>query len=104
MNASATESSYVKFKVFTSMTVQKAVFSDVTPCGSCKNRHLRGTYRFHHQSGKNNVSINKQPKHSGCLQEAYSVTSQKTRSSSEGLYSSQDEVCSFWSGQLVHFR
>jgi hypothetical protein len=26
---------------------------DVTPCGSCKSRHLDGTYRLHHQVGKN---------------------------------------------------
>jgi hypothetical protein len=37
------------------------VFWDVTPCGSCKNRRLGGTYRLHHQGdknrrGRNNVS------------------------------------------------
>jgi hypothetical protein len=27
---------------------------DVMPCVSCRNRHFRGTYCLHHQSGKNN--------------------------------------------------
>jgi hypothetical protein len=29
--------------------MQNALFSDVTPCGSCKNRRFRGTNRLHHQ-------------------------------------------------------
>jgi hypothetical protein len=29
--------SYVRFKVFTAVTMKNAVFWDVTPCGSCKN-------------------------------------------------------------------
>jgi hypothetical protein len=29
------------------------VFWDVTPCGSCKNKHFGGTYRLHHQDEKN---------------------------------------------------
>jgi hypothetical protein len=32
---------------------KNAVFLDVTPCGSCKNRHFAGTYRLHNQSEKN---------------------------------------------------
>jgi hypothetical protein len=35
------------------MTMKNAVFWDVTPCGSCKNRHFEGTYRLHHQGDKN---------------------------------------------------
>jgi hypothetical protein len=27
--------------------MKNAVFWDVTPCGSCKNRRLGGTYRLH---------------------------------------------------------
>jgi hypothetical protein len=31
------------------LILKNAVFWDVTPCGSCKNRRLRGMYRLHHQ-------------------------------------------------------
>jgi hypothetical protein len=30
-------------------SIKNAIFSDVTPCGSCKNRRFGGTYRLHHQ-------------------------------------------------------
>jgi hypothetical protein len=48
--------------------MKNAVFWDVTPCGSCKNRRFGGTHRLHHQGekhqrAKNNVSSNKQLKH-----------------------------------------
>jgi hypothetical protein len=33
--------------------MKNAVFWDVTMCDSCKNRHLGGTYRPHHQGDKN---------------------------------------------------
>jgi hypothetical protein len=33
----------VRFEVFTAVTLQNAVFWDVTPCGSCKNRRFGGT-------------------------------------------------------------
>jgi hypothetical protein len=33
--------------------LKNAVFRDVTPCGYCKNRRFGGTYRLHHQGGKN---------------------------------------------------
>jgi hypothetical protein len=36
-------SNYVRFEVFTAMTMKNAVFWDVTPCGSCKNRRFGGT-------------------------------------------------------------
>jgi hypothetical protein len=29
--------------------MKNCVFSDVTPCGSCKNRRFGGTYRLFHQ-------------------------------------------------------
>jgi hypothetical protein len=32
-----------RFEVFTAVTVKNGVFWDVTPCGSCKNRHFGGT-------------------------------------------------------------
>jgi hypothetical protein len=51
-----------------SATKKNGVFWDVTPCGSCKNRRHRYTYRLHHQSDKDwrarsNVSSHWQPKH-----------------------------------------
>jgi hypothetical protein len=33
----------VRFEVFTAVTMKNGVFSDVTPCGSCKNRRFGGT-------------------------------------------------------------
>jgi hypothetical protein len=33
---------YVRFEVFTAVTMKNCVFWDVTPCGSCKNRHFGG--------------------------------------------------------------
>jgi hypothetical protein len=30
--------SFVRFEVFTAVTMMNGVFWDVTPCGSCKNR------------------------------------------------------------------
>jgi hypothetical protein len=44
---------YVRFEVFTAVTMKNGVFLDVTPCGSCKNRCFVGTYCFLHQGGKN---------------------------------------------------
>jgi hypothetical protein len=40
---------YVRFEVFTAVTMKNGVFWDVTPYGSCKNRRFRGNYRLHHQ-------------------------------------------------------
>jgi hypothetical protein len=34
---------YVRFEVFTAVTMKNGVFWDVTPCGSCKNQRFRGT-------------------------------------------------------------
>jgi hypothetical protein len=34
---------YVRFEVFTVVTMKNDVFWDVTPCGSCKSRRFRGT-------------------------------------------------------------
>jgi hypothetical protein len=34
---------YVRFKVFTAVTMKNGVFWDVMPCGSSKNRHFGGT-------------------------------------------------------------
>jgi hypothetical protein len=34
---------YVRFEVFTAVTMKKGAFWDVTPCDSCKNRRFGGT-------------------------------------------------------------
>jgi hypothetical protein len=34
---------YIRFEVFTAVTMKNGVFWDVTPCGSCKNRRFGGT-------------------------------------------------------------
>jgi hypothetical protein len=34
---------FVRFQVFTAVTMKNGVFWDVTPCGSCKNRCFGGT-------------------------------------------------------------
>jgi hypothetical protein len=33
---------YVRFEVFTAVTMKNGVFWDVTPCGSCKDRRFGG--------------------------------------------------------------
>jgi hypothetical protein len=38
-----TPSVYIRFEVFTAVTMKNAVFWCVTPCGSCKNRRFGGT-------------------------------------------------------------
>jgi hypothetical protein len=44
---------YVRFEVFTAVTMQNAVVLDVEPCGSCCNPCCGGTCRLYHQDGKN---------------------------------------------------
>jgi hypothetical protein len=34
---------YVRFEVFTTVTMNNGVFCDVTPCDYCKNRRFGGT-------------------------------------------------------------
>jgi hypothetical protein len=34
---------FVRFEVFTAMTIKNGVFWDVMPCGSCKDRRFGGT-------------------------------------------------------------
>jgi hypothetical protein len=34
---------FVRFEVFTAVTMKNGVFWDVTPCGSCKNQRFGGT-------------------------------------------------------------
>jgi hypothetical protein len=40
------------------MTMKNAVFWDVAPCDSCKNRVFGGTYRLHHQGERNQLATN----------------------------------------------
>jgi hypothetical protein len=44
---------YVKFEVFTSMTMKNAISWDLKPRGSFKNRLFGGTYLLHHHGNKN---------------------------------------------------
>jgi hypothetical protein len=39
---------YVRFEAFTAVTMKNVDLWDVTPCGSCKNRHLGGNLHLHH--------------------------------------------------------
>jgi hypothetical protein len=43
---------FVRFEVFTAVTMKNAVFWDVAPCISCVNRRFGGTYRFRLQVRK----------------------------------------------------
>jgi hypothetical protein len=44
---------FLRFEVFTAVTMKNAVFWDVAPSRSCVNRRYGGTYCFHLQGGKN---------------------------------------------------
>jgi hypothetical protein len=47
--------------------VTNAVFWNVTPCGSCKNRRFGGTWRLHHQGDKNRcIVLTEQSRMSAC--------------------------------------
>jgi hypothetical protein len=43
---------YVRFEVFTAVTMKNAIFWDMAPCSSCVNRRFGGTYRLHLQGRK----------------------------------------------------
>jgi hypothetical protein len=43
---------YLRFEVYTAVTMKNAVFWDVTPCDSCKNRRFGGAYGLRHQDDK----------------------------------------------------
>jgi hypothetical protein len=43
---------FVRFEVFTPVTMKNAIFWDVAPCRSCMNRRFGGTYRLHLQGRK----------------------------------------------------
>jgi hypothetical protein len=40
---------YVRFEVFTAVTIKNAIIWDVAPCRFCVNRRFGGTYRLHLQ-------------------------------------------------------
>jgi hypothetical protein len=40
---------FVRFDVLMATTIKNAVFRDVTPCGSCKNRSVEGAYPLAHR-------------------------------------------------------
>jgi hypothetical protein len=44
---------YLRFEVFMAVIMKNAVFLDVTPCGSCKNRRFGGTHCLLHHGDKN---------------------------------------------------
>jgi hypothetical protein len=52
------EKNYIRFEVFTAVTMKNAVFWDETPCDSCKNGRFGGTQRLKHQAEKNQRSRN----------------------------------------------
>jgi hypothetical protein len=43
----------VRFEIFTVVTMKNAIFLDVTPCGSCKNRHFGEKHHLCHLGDKN---------------------------------------------------
>jgi hypothetical protein len=49
---------FVRFEVFTAVTMKNCAFWVVTPCGSCKNRRFGGTWRLIHQGDKNRWTRN----------------------------------------------
>jgi hypothetical protein len=44
---------YVRFEILMSVIMKNAISWDVMPCVSCKNQRFEGSYRLHHQGGKN---------------------------------------------------
>jgi hypothetical protein len=48
---------FVRFEVFTAVTMKNGVFWDVTPFGSCKNRRFGGTWRLLHHGDKNHLAF-----------------------------------------------
>jgi hypothetical protein len=74
--------------------MENAVFRDVAPCGSCKNRRFWGTQRLHHQGDKNrrtrNVAVTSNRRTlRRFLQEPHGVTSQKTPFFSFSCYTNE---------------
>jgi hypothetical protein len=53
------KSVFLRFEVFTAVTMKKAVFWDVPPCRCGVRRRLGGTYRLHLQGRRKNKKIRK---------------------------------------------
>jgi hypothetical protein len=51
--------SYVRFEVFTAVTMKNGIFWDVMPCGSCKSWRFGGRYHLHHRGDKNRWTSNR---------------------------------------------
>jgi hypothetical protein len=49
---------FVRFEVFTAVTMKNAVFWDVAPCKYFVNRRFGGTYRLHLQGIRNPRAMN----------------------------------------------
>jgi hypothetical protein len=54
---SAQRRDFVWFEVFKAMAMKNAVFWDVTPCGSYKNRLFGRVFRLHHLGDKNRLPL-----------------------------------------------
>jgi hypothetical protein len=70
----------VRFEVFTAMTMNNAIFWDVTPCRSYVNRCFEGTYRLHLQRRKireRGTRVSRSSKRR-FTQDLHGTTSQKT--------------------------
>jgi hypothetical protein len=67
---------FVRFEVFTAVTMKNAVFLDVVRCSSCVNERFGGTYRLHLQGRKIRVRATSVSRwlHTGL----HGATSQKT--------------------------
>jgi hypothetical protein len=48
---------YLRFEVFTAVTMKNAVFCDMAPCSYCVNRRLGGTYRLHFRAEEKKKKI-----------------------------------------------
>jgi hypothetical protein len=47
-----------RIEIFTLVTMKSVILRDVVPCNSYRNRRFGGTYRLHHQGGKNQQAKN----------------------------------------------
>jgi hypothetical protein len=57
-NAHYNQLKELRFEVVMAVTMKNAVFWDVKPYGSCKDRRFGETYRIHHQGEKNQRTSN----------------------------------------------
>jgi hypothetical protein len=79
---------YVRFEVYTAVTMKNAVFWDVAPCRSCVTRCFGGTYRLHLQGRKihergTNVSSLQPSAHAGSTLADFSTIKVEAIRSSE---------------------